>query len=178
MTDWFYACVKQVLAKEGWGEYTNTPGDPGGPTRWGISLRMLSAWRGKSCTAQDVQALEEAEALDIYRQEFWHLIAGDQLPPGINLMTFDCAVNQGPGHAVRWLQAAAGVPADGILGSKTLQAVAESLPSILINSFKQERLSAYQHDAAWQEFKNGWSARDDAIAALAIQWAAQPGEVK
>jgi lysozyme family protein len=167
----FARCVQVVLQKEGWGVYTNSPSDPGGPTRWGITLAALSAWRHTNCTAADVMNLGEDEALAIYRQNYWHVVAGDQLPGGIDLMTFDCAVNQGPGHAIRWLQGAAGVTADGIIGPATLAAVKAADPTALINAFKAERLNSYESDSAWSVDGNGWTARDDSIAQLSIEWA-------
>jgi len=167
----FARCVAQVLQNEGWGTYTNNPADPGGPTKYGVTLAALSHWRGHPCTAGDVQDLGEPEALDIYRANYWHPVAGDQLPAGVNLMTFDCAVNQGPGNAARWLQLAAGVPADGAIGPVTLSAVKAKPPVDLIDAFKAERLAAYEQDRAWATFGHGWTNRDDAVAALAIQWA-------
>ena len=171
---WFSRCAGVVLQREGWGAYTNTLGDPGGPTKFGITLSTLSAWRGQLCVAADVQALEEPEALDIFRANFWHPVAGDQLPAGINLMTFDCAVNQGPGHAARWLQGAADVPEDGVIGPATLLAVRSAEPLSLLAAFKSERLLSYEQDAGWADFGHGWENRDDQIAALAAQWASEP----
>lgn len=170
----FQRCVKQVLAAEGWDTYTNDPRDPGGPTRYGVTLRTLSAHRGHPCIAADVKNLTEDEALAIYRAEYWHPIAGDQLPGGVSLMTFDCAVNQGPGHAIRWLQAAAGVPADGAIGPMTLAAVAHADPTKLITKFHDERLEAYKSSPGWATYGHGWTNRDDNVAALAIKWATAP----
>ena len=167
----FARCVAVVLQKEGWGAYTNAPQDPGGPTKYGITLAALSAWRGKPCVAADVMNLGEDEALSIYRQNFWHPVAGDQLPGGVDLMTFDCSVNQGPGHAVRWLQGAAGVTADGVMGPMTLHAVQTADPVKLITAFKAERLRAYECDPGWACYGHGWTNRDESVAALAAQWA-------
>ena len=167
----FQRCSQAVLAKEGWGTYTNYPSDPGGPTRWGITLATLSASRGHPCTAQDVMNLGEDEALSIYRAQFWHPISGDQLPAGVNLMAFDCSVNQGPGHAARWLQGAVGVTQDGLIGPNTLKAINATNPCTLIEAFKAERLRAYENDPGWATFGHGWEARDDSIAALAESWA-------
>lgn len=171
---WFTRCVSVVLQQEGWGIYTNTPGDSGGPTKYGITLATLSAWRGQPCVASDVMSLTEAEALSIYRTNIWHAVAGDQLPPGVNLMVFDCAVNQGPGHAAMWLQRAAGVMADGIVGPATLAAVCSAQPVPLLEAIKAERLSAYEQDPGWAEFGHGWTSRDDSIASLSEQWATEP----
>lgn len=167
----FQRCANVVLMKEGWDTYTNNPKDPGGPTKFGVTLKELSSWRGHPCVAADVQNLQEMEALEIYRTDYWHVVAGDQLPPGVNLMTFDTAINQGPGHAARWLQGAAGVTMDGSIGPMTLAAIKATNPVSLIEAFKAERLNAYEHDSGWADFGHGWENRDDSIAALSEQWA-------
>ena len=167
----FARCVAVVLQKEGFSTYTNSPHDMGGPTKFGVTLAALSAYRGHACVAADVMNLQEDEALAIYRANYWHPIAGDQLPAGVNLMTFDCGVNQGVGHATRWLQGAAGVVQDGNIGPMTILAVQSHNPVDLLEAFKAERLASYEHDAGWATYGHGWSARDESIAALAEQWA-------
>ena len=167
----FARCVNVVLQKEGWDAYTNNPKDSGGPTKYGITLATLSAFRKHPCSAEEVQSLGEDEALAIYRANYWHIIAGDQLPAGVNLMTFDCAVNQGPGHAIRWLQAAAGCSADGVIGPATLAAVTSADPAALIEKFKQERLQAYESSPGWATFGHGWTNRDNDISTQATVWA-------
>lgn len=167
----FARCAAQVLQAEGWGAYTNDPSDPGGPTRWGITLEALSAWRGHPCIAVDVMNLGEDEALAIYRAKYWRTVSGDQLPGGVSLMAFDCAVNQGPGHSARWLQGAAKVAVDGEIGPETLAAVRAANPVALLEAFKAERLASYQNDAGWARFGHGWTNRDNAIAAKAEAWA-------
>ena len=56
--------IDDVLEAEG-SKYTNDPADPGGPTRWGITLKTLRRWRqsggrrgGHQVTAADVRARE------------------------------------------------------------------------------------------------------------------------
>ena len=45
------------------------------------------------------------------------------MPPSIALLVFDSAINSGIGRAVRWLQDAASVAQDGVIGPRTLQAI-------------------------------------------------------
>lgn len=167
----FARCVAKVLQAEGWGAYTNDPSDSGGPTRWGVTLDALSAWRGHPCIASDVVSLGEPEALAIYRAKYWATVSGDDLPGGVSLMAFDTAVNQGPGHAARWLQGAAKVTVDGRIGPATLAAVRAADPIDLLEAFKAERLNAYEHDAGWARFGHGWENRDDLITSTAEAWA-------
>jgi len=169
--DRYARCAPITLNKEGNGTYTNTPGDPGGPTRWGITLATLSHWRGRPCVAADVMNLGQPEALQIYRANYWAPVGGDMLPVGIDLAAFDCAINQGAGTSAMWLQRAAGVAADMQIGPKTIAAITAMDQIALLEAFKAERLASYEHDAGWAQFGHGWEARDETITALAEAWA-------
>ncbi len=168
--DRFARCADFVLQREGWGTYTNDPHDPGGPTRWGVTLAALERQRGEPCTAADVEALSETSALDIYRADYWDAVGGDELPAGPDLMAFDAAVNQGPGRAARFLQAAAGVGADGVVGPLTLAAVKACSPDSLIDRIRGERITAYWDTPGWGEYGHGWANRLAACTAQAHRW--------
>lgn len=107
------------------GGYSNLKTDKGGPTKYGITLATLSAHRGKQCTAEDVKRLTIAEAEAIYRKSYWLQSGGDVLPVGLDYCNFDTGVNSGPGRANRILQEVVGVTPDGIIGGKTLAAIAK-----------------------------------------------------
>lgn len=120
--------ISDIIRREGGDKYTNDPDDPGGPTKYGITLATLSAWRHKKCTAQDVKNMSELEAREIYRMVFY-------LEPGYSKLSseilaavmMDAAVNHGPSQATKQLQRALGftkADTDGSLGPKTLAAVA------------------------------------------------------
>lgn len=87
-----------VLQNEGGDRYTNIPGDAGGPTKYGITLATLSAWRHHPCTAVDVQNLGEPESQAIYKALFWDMLNLDECTSqGIATALFDVAVNRGVG---------------------------------------------------------------------------------
>ncbi|MFC0282394.1 glycosyl hydrolase 108 family protein [Camelimonas abortus] len=58
----------------------------------------------------------------IYRQQYWEKIRGDDLPPGVDYVVFDGAVNSGVAQSAKWLQRALGVRVDGIIGNATIAA--------------------------------------------------------
>ena len=60
--------IDEILRREG--GYVDHPADPGGPTRYGITLATLADWRRTPQTAADVQALTEADAREIYRARY------------------------------------------------------------------------------------------------------------
>lgn len=127
----FSAAVKSLLKTEG--GFVNHPKDPGGATKFGISLRFLLA-EGKvdrdgdghadfdldmdgDIDVADIRALTEADAKMLYDHCFWRRLNCESLPRPIGEMVFDQAVNGGSKAAIKILQRAinfAGQPGDAI----------------------------------------------------------------
>jgi hypothetical protein len=100
------------------------PIDPGGRTNQGIIQREFSAWRRKQgLPNQDVFLMSNAEGDQIYWENYGAKIFFDQLPPGINIVLLDGAINSGVSQSVKWMQRCLGVSATGIMGNITLQAI-------------------------------------------------------
>jgi len=155
--------IDDILRREG-SKYTNDPIDRGGPTKFGITLATLSFYRGRSCTAEDVQALTEAEARRIYRDVYVVRPKFDQIKDdALRALVVDWGVNSGPGTAAKALQRAAGVTADGAIGPKTLAAVNAADPRKLHDSVLSQRESFYRRlaseDPSQQRFLSGWLNR-------------------
>ncbi len=119
--------IDDVLEAEG-SKYTNDPADPGGPTRWGITLKTLRAWRqsggrrgGVQVTAEDVRALERPEAFEIYRVRYVEEPGFDKLREEVRPFVIDTGVNMGQATAAKMFQTAVGAKADGHIGPKTLE---------------------------------------------------------
>ena len=146
MFDYF---IERVLTHEG--GYVNDPRDPGQETRWGISKR--------SYPAVDIRNLTRAQAIDIYRRDFWQRVRGDELPREFAFQALDAAVNHGIGNAVRWMQRAAGVADDGVIGPVTLAAVQRAQPADLVLRFNAERLRFYAKLTTFSTFGRGWVNR-------------------
>ena len=98
----FEACLVQILRHEG--GFADHPADPGGATNLGITRAVLAEWRGRPVSRDDVRSLTRSEAAAIYRRRYWDAIDGDSLPAGVDLASFDYAVNSGPVRALRALQ--------------------------------------------------------------------------
>jgi len=169
----FEECVAIVLKHEG--GFVEHPRDPGGATKYGITLRTLREWRGDdTLTADDVRALTEAEAREIYLARYWNPIRGDELPPGVDLAVFDYAVNSGVRRASRDLQAVVGVPQDGAIGRVTLAAVREHDPTIVISNLCERRRVFLRGLKTYDTFGRGWVKRVAAIEEAAKARAATP----
>ena len=169
----FERCEAVVVRLEG--GYVNNPKDPGGATNMGVTLRALEAHRGRPCTPADVKALTPAEVRDIYGETYWPAVKGDQLPPGVDLIVFDAAVNCGRGRAAIFLQRALGVEADGQLGPATLGALARErdLPA-LVERIRLARLAFYQQLGTFGTFGKGWLNRLSTVSQTATAWARHP----
>lgn len=104
--------------------YTDKPHDRGGPTKFGITQKTLAAYRGHEVSPADVEGLTEAEAQQIYREEYILKPGFDALAdPNVRTLAVDCGVLHGQQKAIEMLQRALGNKnPDGILGPITLTA--------------------------------------------------------
>ncbi|WP_198468939.1 glycoside hydrolase family 108 protein [Acetomicrobium sp. S15 = DSM 107314] len=118
------------------GGYSNNPDDRGGETNLGVTEGTLRSAQAKGWVSKDItiKTLKTEHARIIYKKGYWDPIRGDLLPEPLDLILFDCAINHGPGGAVKLLQEAlnsilVGTPlvVDGALGPKTFAALVELL---------------------------------------------------
>ena len=151
MTQAFDQSVGFVLGKAIEGGYVNDRRDPGGETNFGISKR--------SYPDLDIKALTKAEAIKIYRRDFWDAVRGDDLPPIVAVAVFDAAVNQGVRPAIQLLQRALGVGADGVIGEITLAAAAQADPEELLVEYLGWRARRYHGTNNADVYIRGWMIR-------------------
>lgn len=132
------------------GGYVDDPQDPGGETNWGISKR--------SYPGVDIKNLTKAAAKTIYLRDYWAKCRCDDLPGFWRLSVFDCAVNQGRGDAIRFLQRAVGVADDGVFGPKTLAAVNRAGIQAF-DDFQVYRVQDYAALGTFGRYGKGWLRR-------------------
>lgn len=163
----FEKSLAAVLKHEG--GFANHPDDPGGATNRGITQAVYDAYRRRlGLSTRSVKLLADDEMRDIYRKQYWLAVHGDELPSGIDYCVFDFAVNSGPGRAVKHLQMALGVTADGIIGQITLRAAEESDPAVVIAGLCDRRLFFLKNLSAWASFGKGWKNRVDDVRRNAL----------
>lgn len=141
--------LKRLLGNEG--GYVDHPKDPGGATNYGITERVARAHGFQG----DMRNLPISMAIGIYEQDYWKPIKADQLPEALRFHVFDAAVNSGPSQAIKWLQRAAGVTEDGIIGPRTLSAASMVTPA----KYSAIRLRFMTDLSTWPTFGRGWARR-------------------
>jgi lysozyme family protein len=149
----FDTAFEKLLGHEG--GFSDHAADPGGKTRYGITEAVARevGYRG------DMRELPLDLAKRIYMERYWRPVRADELPAGVRYAVFDAAVNSGPGQAVKWLQRAAGVADDGVLGPKTLAAVNALNSDSLRSKILAQRLRFMSSLPNWPAFSRGWSRR-------------------
>lgn len=163
----FASVLAETLTHEG--GYVNHPRDPGGATNLGITHWTLAAHRGvKSVTRAAVRALTVAEASAIYHKSYWNKTHCDELKAGVDMVTFDAAVNSGPRRSAKWLQVALGVPADGRIGPATLGAEDMKSAAATVKTAIAIRRRFLRGLSTWDAFGRGWTRRVNSVEARAL----------
>ena len=171
----FRACIDIVLAWEG--GHVNDPRDHGGETNFGIADRADGKADGMADLDRDgrgdvrIADLSRAEAVEVYRAQYWHAVRGDDLPAGVDLAVFDLAVNSGVRRAILTLQRAAGVATDGKIGPVSMLAVRAAQPAALAERVCAQRLAFLMGLSQWNIYGRGWGRRVADIRAKAARMA-------
>ena len=153
------------------GGFVDNPKDPGGATYRGVTLATYRDYLGDpSFTVTQLKALADPALAAFYGAEFWNVVAGDALPPGVGLSVFDMAVDANPRHSARQLQQAVGAEQDGYVGPTTIAAAGKIAPGILVGHLASIQLAYYRALPTYPTFGRGWSARVSSreTAALAV----------
>lgn len=155
--------IDGIEKREGWPTFTDLTADKGGPTKGGITLDTLRAWRTNThLDADDLRALERPEARAIYQFLFVQPFAAIK-DDALHTYLIDLGVLRGPRKAAMMLQDIVGVEADGWLGPKTVAAIAPLKKHVLVMligaRFTHIAQRVREHPEE-QGFKNGWRNRN------------------
>jgi len=176
----FHACLAEVLRWEG--GFSDDPYDPGGATMKGITIGVYADFVGAGAAGlrddwarqelkTELRNIDDATVAEIYHRNYWQLVRGDELPPGIDLAVFDFGVNSGPGRAIKHLQKCVGVGIDGHIGPRTIAAARAADPAQLIPALMDSRWTFMQQIRHFWRFKNGWGRRVAGVRATALRMA-------
>lgn len=165
----------QLLLKDE-GGLSNDINDPGGITKYGISIRFLQdigmTFNGNSPSPQDILNLTQKDAKNIYKKYFWDNLHVSSIENSfLQNKVFNLAVNMGGMTAIKLLQEAINsntkkpVIADGIIGEDTLTALHSIKINELMQSYRKLAIMHYVHlvseNPKLHVFLKGWLIRAD-----------------
>lgn len=166
MKENFSKALKAVLLHEG--GFVNHPKDPGGMTNLGVTKKVWEAWIGKAVGEKEMRALTPTMVAPLYKKQYWDAVKGDELPPGLDYLMFDFAVNAGPRRAIQTMQKAIGTRPDGVIGPRTMAALKAADPTELITKFSMEKELFYKALPTFATFGRGWLRRVDEAKSHAV----------
>lgn len=172
----YFSAFRLLMQHEGL--YSDNKNDPGGPTKYGISLRFLKNQHSLppdinldgDVNAQDIKNLNIQQASEIYDTEFWNKLKLKNInsQPLANMVMGMC-VNAGIREGIKMLQEAinlAGddkVVVDGYFGPKTLEECNSLDSRNLIMSYKITACNFYkkiiEYNSGLRVFYSGWLKR-------------------
>lgn len=169
----FEAAHRFVMRWEG--GFCNDKNDPGGATKYGVSLRFLREEGydidgDGDIDVDDVKAVTLDDAKRIFKKHFWpedfERFAATH--PRMAFAAYDTAVNMGLGVAKRFVQRAVGTKEDGIWGKKTWAAIKETPDFIGVCNmlgFRRARYEALvERNPKLGDFLRGWMNRVNALS--------------
>lgn len=120
-------------------------------TKYGISAA--------SYPSLDIVNLTLDAARAIYKRDFWDKLQADKLDAALAFQAFDAAVNCGVYKAAKWLQRAANVAQDGVIGPQSLAAITAAEPWRIAVRLDAYRLLSNADLGAFATYGRGWSIR-------------------
>ncbi len=172
--------ARNIVRREG--GYVNDPDDPGGATKYGVTIHTmrrlgLDLTRDGKVDARDVQALSAQQAVDIFKDHYFVRPRIGALPRVLQASVFDMYVNAGA-NAVKILQrllAEFGFPVtvDGEIGPQTIEASQKAVakaPEFIADAYgiarrnyyyrlADRRISARKYARRRDGGKGGWITR-------------------
>jgi lysozyme family protein len=159
-------------------EINESPGEPGGISKYGVSLTAWQEAGHSGATKDDIRNLTEDQAREFYRHRAAAVRFGDLLP-GIDLAVLNLAVTAGPTGAAIILQMTIDAwPASAAIDDATVAALNAADPKIIVHAAGSAWLAWKARGdstmAGWHQHAHGWINRDRDFRATALAMAAKP----
>lgn len=145
--------AETIVAREG--GYVNDPDDPGGATKYGVTIHTmrrlgLDLNSDGEVDARDVRRLTRAQAVNIFITHYFVDPGIAKLPQALHASVFDMYVNAG-GNAVKILQRLLRdmgheITVDGVIGPQTIRAATMAMtdaPDHLADAYGIARRNYY-----------------------------------
>lgn len=160
----FPRSLEMLLEHEG--GFVHHPRDPGGMTNLGVTKAAWEEHVGHRVDEAVMRRLTPETVAPFYKEKYWDKVKGDYLPAGVDHAVFDFAVNSGVSRASKSLQRVVGLRPDGIIGTRTLDAVGKMDPAEIVARLSSDRLAFLQKLPTWPTFGRGWRRR---VASVQLQ---------
>lgn len=152
------------------GGFVDIPQDSGGATNHGVTQSQYDSYRDtKGLPHQSVALITDAETRELYENMYWEPSKAQIMHTPLDVCHFDWSVNHGISGALKTLQAALGVPVDGIYGRQTATALATCDSVETAQAYNTLRREWYKNRVAQKPdqeiFLKGWLARVDRLDA-------------
>ncbi|WP_166415835.1 holin-associated N-acetylmuramidase [Cochlodiniinecator piscidefendens] len=145
--------AQDIVNREG--GYVNDPDDPGGATKFGVTVGTMrrlgmDLTRDGKIDAQDVRLLTRQQAVEIFIEHYFERPNIAALPDGVQASVFDMYVNSGD-NAVKILQRllrdmGLEIEIDGAIGPQTISAAAAAFavsPDHFVDAYGIARRNYY-----------------------------------
>lgn len=163
--------ARDIVSREG--GYVNDPDDPGGATKYGVTIgtmrRLGMDLDGDGdIDPTDVRALTSQQAVEIFVSHYYERPQISQLPDPLQASVFDMYVNSGS-YAVRILQRLIRdmrieISIDGVIGPKTIaatQTAFQSAPEHFVDAYGIARRNYYYDLADRRPSSRKYARRQD-----------------
>lgn len=146
------------------GGFANIPNDPGGATKWGVTLNTYRIYYGMYKTVNDLKNMTEYEWNYIFTKGFWDKALATQIvSQSVANMLVDFGWNCGMKTAIKTVQRILGCTQDGIMGPITMGFINRANARDLFNKLYEARKQYYKNlvlrKPSMAIFLKGWMNR-------------------
>lgn len=147
--------------------YANDPCDRGGATMCGVTLATYTAYRRKHghavTTVADLKRISFGEWCEILKSMFWDRCRGDEIHTQMVAVAITDWVWGSGVTGIKRVQKLLGLTADGVVGTKTLEAINNAHQQDLFNNIQAARnrfhASIARPGSSNAKFLKGWNRR-------------------
>lgn len=146
------------------GGFANHPLDPGGPTKWGVTLETYRSFYGSYKTVEDLKNMTEYEWNSIFIKKFWDKALATQIvSQSVANMIVDWGWNAGMKTSIKAVQRILGCTQDGIMGPITMGFINRANAKDLFDKLYAARKKYYEdlvlRKPSMAIFLKGWMNR-------------------
>lgn len=145
------------------GGFVDNPRDRGGATNKGITMATFRQFYGQDATVEQLKCITDEQWLHIFKTGYWDKWRADRIKSqSIANILVDWVWTSGV-HGIRIPQQMLGITSDGIVGTKTLEALNTREPAGLFKEIHDRRIKfvegIVERNPGQACFIKGWKNR-------------------